>query len=92
MTRGRLARELDLNSWAEFDANALPTAKRKVFSSRRLAVELYVKRVPLTEIESQTGVDRRQLYRLLDRCVQVHEDGRVYGFRGLVRYARVADY
>ena len=44
------------------------------------------------DIENQTGVDRSQLYRLLNRCAQTHDDGRVFGYRALVRYSRVAQY
>ncbi len=92
MSRRRDAAALDLAAWPEFDSGALPAAQRKVFLARRRAVELYCEHTAIGRIEDLTGVDRRQLYRLLERCVQVHEDGRVFGFRGLVRYARVADY
>jgi hypothetical protein len=47
---------------------------------------------PLREIEAVTGVDRIHLYRLLDHCLQPHGDGRVFGWRALVPYARVAEY
>ena len=92
MNHRRDAAELDLSTWAEFDSNALPVAQRKVFLARRRAIELYAQRTTIGQIEAETGVDRRQLYRLLVRCVELHEDGRIFGFRALVRYTRVADY
>ena len=92
MSRRSDVTELDLGAWAEFDPGALPAGQRKVFAARRRAVELYMRRTAIGQIEHETGVDRRQLYRLLDRCAQTHADGRVFGFRALVRYSRVADY
>ena len=91
MTRWR-TRELDPSSWPAFDAAALPGKLRQRFRARRQAVELYAGGTPLREIEAVTGVDRSHLYRLLDHCLQPHEDGRVFGWRALVPYARVAKY
>jgi putative transposase len=91
MKRCRI-RALDLSSWPAFDADALPQAVRETFQARRQAVELYASGSPLREIEAITGVDRRQLYRLLDHCSQPHEDGRLFGWRGVVPYAHVTTY
>lgn len=82
----------DVAAWADFDAAALAPQAQDVFTRRRLAVELYAAGTALTEIEAQTGVDRRQLYRFFERCTQPHEDGRPFGLRALVRYLRVAGY
>jgi hypothetical protein len=78
--------------WSEFDASALPARWHKSFEMRRRAVELYAANIPVRWIEEQTGVNRRQLYRLVDRCVELHEDGRAFGYRALVPYARVGGY
>lgn len=83
---------MDLSTWPEFDANALSTTKRKTFLARRSAIEMYCQHVAIGDIEDQTGVDRSQLYRLLNRCTKTHEDGRIFGYRALVRYSRVAQY
>jgi transposase InsO family protein len=83
---------MDLSAWPEFDANALAPEQRRVFKDRRQAVELYAANTPVAQIEHCTGVDRRQLYRLLDRCQTVHEDGNVFGWRALVPHARVDSY
>jgi putative transposase len=82
----------DVAAWADFDAAALAPQAQDIFTRRRLAVELYAAGTALTEIEAQTGVDRRQLYRFFERCTQTHEDGRPFGLRALVRYLRVAGY
>ncbi|TCG02910.1 hypothetical protein BZM27_52365 [Paraburkholderia steynii] len=43
-------------------------------------------------IERSTGINRRQLYRWLERAQTPHSDGRPYGFRALIHYLRIADY
>ena len=74
------------------DASALPETLRKIFAARRLAVELYAAGRALGEIEALTQIDRRQLYRMLDRCIAPHEDGRPNGWRALTPYAHVSRY
>jgi putative transposase len=92
MSRSRTSEVLNLSTWAEFDSKALPAAERKIFTARRSALELYVANTAIEQIEKQTGVDRRQLYRLLSSCTRIHEDGRIFGYRALAPYARVANY
>jgi|JI6StandDraft_1071083.scaffolds.fasta_scaffold20434_3 putative transposase len=88
----RTARELDPNAWPEFDASTLQDRQRAIYLARRRAVELYVANTALTTIEAETGIKRGALYRHFDHCVAPHVDGRVFGWRALVPYARVASY
>lgn len=92
MSARTLRPALDLSTWPAFDANVLSTAQRKVYSARRKAIELYCANTAVKEIENQTGVHRRQLYRLIAACTQVHSDGHVYGYRALKPYARTTSY
>ncbi len=66
MNRRRVAPELDPAAWPAFDTSALPKKQRSSFKARQRAVELYAANTAVAEIERRTGVDRRQLYRLLD--------------------------
>ncbi|MCK6376490.1 MAG: transposase family protein, partial [Zoogloea sp.] len=88
----RIRRQLDSDQWPAFDVAALPDAQRKAFLARRQAVELYAAGATVASIEETAGVVRCELYRLLDRCVTAHEDGRLYGWRALVPYVHVAEY
>ncbi|VWC10739.1 integrase catalytic region [Burkholderia stagnalis] len=74
-------------AWTEFDA-----AERESIRARTTAIEQYACGATIKEIEQGTGVNRRQLYRLLERALTEHPDGRLYGFRTLILHARVADY
>ncbi|WNC95293.1 integrase (plasmid) [Paraburkholderia sp. FT54] len=74
-------------AWTELDATAGSRVQRHID-----AIERYAKNEPVGSIEAATGVNRRQLYRLLDRALSLHADGRLYGFRALVAHARVTEY
>ena len=82
----------DTSAWPEFDPGALTAAQRKTFGSRRRAVELFVADTSLAEIEAQTGVNRRQVYRSLEGAAVLHADGRPHGWRALVPHTRVEGY
>ena len=82
----------DLATWPEFNPTVLEAKERAIFAMRRTAIELCAGGVTINEIETQTHLDRRQLYRLIERCTQTHPDGRPFGFRALVRYTHVAGY
>ncbi|MDM0117863.1 Mu transposase C-terminal domain-containing protein [Variovorax sp. J22R133] len=92
MNRGPRIHDVAPSTWPAFDTGALSATEREVFATRRQAIELYAAGRALSEIETCTGIDRRQLYRLLDRCMAPHEDGRLYGWRAVMRYARVGGY
>ena len=66
--------DLDPDSWPAFDVRALPRPQQRVFKARRTAVELFAAGTALSEIMSRSGVHRRQIYRLLERCQAIHED------------------
>ena len=74
MTVRRHVSRPDTSAWAEFDSGVLTAAQRKIFRARRRAVELFAANSSLAEIEAQTGVNRRQVYRTLESDVAVHSD------------------
>jgi hypothetical protein len=65
-------------AWTDFDVKA-----RKVIKIRIQAIERFARGEPVKAIEQSTGVNRRQLYRWLERGLSPHPDGRIFGFRGL---------
>lgn len=83
---------IDIRAWPTVDPNAMPASGREVLAKRSRAVELYAEGVAAREIEKQTGVKIRQIYHLLNRCLAQDEDGAILGFRGLIKYKRIATY
>ena len=83
---------LDLASWPTIAWTELDATGRSRVQKHIDAIERYAKDETIGSIEAVTGVNRKQLYRLLDRALSLHADGRLYGFRALVAYARVTEY
>lgn len=83
---------LDLSTWPTVAWTVFDAAERESIRARTTAIEQYACGATIKEIEQSTGVNRRQLYRLLERALTAHPDGRLYGFRALILHARVGDY
>jgi hypothetical protein len=75
---------LDISRWPSVDVNALEDKARLRYQQRVAAVEHYAAGAPLGGIESQTEIHRRVLYRMIERALQAHPDGRPWGFRALI--------
>ncbi|AUT76085.1 hypothetical protein C2L64_48660 [Paraburkholderia hospita] len=83
---------IDVSAWptvayAEFDP-----AMRARFEKRQQAILRYIDGESIRAIEESIGINRRQLYRWLDRVQAQHPDGRPFGFRGLFPFIRIVEY
>jgi putative transposase len=93
MSRGSAQlRAIDVSTWPTVAYTQFDDTTRHTFEKRVRAVMAYLQGESVKQIERSTGIDRRQLYRWLERAGAIHPDGRPFGFRALVRYARSADY
>lgn len=93
--RGSIPENLqDLSVWPSVDISALNENDQAVFTARQKAIELYVQNplLSLVAIKNQTGVDPKTVYRIMGRCLEKHSDGRIYGFRAAIPYARLKQY
>jgi hypothetical protein len=79
--RGTEFQTLDLTSWPTIAWTKLDAAGRSRVQRHIDAIERYATDEPVGSIEAATGVNRRQFYRLLNRALSLHADGRLYGFR-----------
>jgi putative transposase len=84
----------DLSGWPTVDITALSTEERTRFQAKSEAIRLFVEEpdVRISEITQRTNVHREQLYRLLDRCLRRHPDGRIQGFRGAIPNKHIKTY
>lgn len=74
---------IDLSSWPSIAWTKLDVAAREVTKRRIEAVERYARGERVKDIEKVTGVNRRQIYRWIERGLAPHPDGRIFGFRAL---------
>ncbi|MGF6778655.1 hypothetical protein P3T21_003874 [Paraburkholderia sp. GAS334] len=83
---------IDLATWPAVAYTDFDHEAQRAFEARMQALVCYARGESLKQIEQSTGVDRRQLYRWLERALSPHPDGRPFGFRALVSYVRIAEY
>jgi hypothetical protein len=83
---------IDVSAWPTVASAELDEAHRRDFEARRQAVVRFAAGESVATIEQATGVNRRQLYRCIERAMLPHPDGRPFGFRALVPYMRIAEY
>lgn len=82
---------LRTREWPALDERVLDEGVKALFRRRRDALQAYANGARIADIESD-GVDRRTLRRLLQRALQPHPDGRIWGWRALVPQVRVKAY
>jgi len=84
----------DFEQLPTVDESAFPSEFRAAYKKNLEAYRLFVaeKDVPLRQIKDLTGVDPKQLYRLLQRVLGKAEDGRIQGLRGLIPFKHMKEY
>lgn len=81
---------LDTSNWKGVNINLLDKDVQNIFEDRKLAVDTFLKTdVPISKIIKMTNIKRQNLYRLIERCLSIHKDGDLYGYRALIPYIRV---
>lgn len=78
-----------VNSWITVDDGNLDPDSAQVFLRRKNAIELYARGASLRQVTEETGIGSKELYRFLDRCETIGEDGRLNGWRGIVPNSHV---
>lgn len=81
---------LDIASWPAPNIDHLVDSDE--YRRKREAVEMYFGNHDFTRIKAQTGLSEDWLRVLVKKCLHPHVDGRIHGFRALVRYSRTAGY
>lgn len=83
---------IDSTGWPSVDVNALDEQTRAIYAQRHRAIVRFLAGETVRQIATQTQVANRSIYRLLARCLAIHPDGRVHGYRGLLPRIRVESY
>jgi transposase-like protein len=68
---------IDVSTWPTVASSEFDTATRNMFEKRQQAVLRYIAGESIRAIEKSIGINRRQLYRWLDRAQAQHADGRL---------------
>lgn len=91
--RASLEPELkDTSLWPTVDASLLSEKHFARYESRENAIREYLSDKPVKEICEAFGISRDELGRLLQRCLSIHPDGRIWGWRALIQFRRQQSY
>jgi putative transposase len=83
---------IDLAQWPTVAYTEFDSKSKAAFQTRMLAVQQYANGRAIKGIELEHGINRRQLYRWLERALAQHDDGRINGYRGLISGVRFNRY
>lgn len=83
----------DTSKWVTPDVGTMTDSRQELYFARKKAVELYLAGESPESIKKATSLSAKQAYRLInERCLETHEDGREFGWRGLMPYVRMRPY
>jgi hypothetical protein len=83
----------DLALWPTPDEGALAGDGLSRYLERKEGVKLYLLGQSESAVKRASGLGVKQIYRLVtERCLAIHPDGQIYGWRGLIWNLRIRPY
>lgn len=82
----------DLATWPSVKTDAWSAKRRSLFERLEGAIRSYFGGGIVKEICQRYNISRQEFYRYLRRCLDTHRDGQIYGWRGIIPYARQKSY
>ena len=83
----------DIENWPTLDEGAFTEKIRNQYLNRKNAVKSYLNGFSDETLKSKYNISLVQVYRLLtERCLETHQDGLIYGWRGLIPHLRIKSY
>jgi hypothetical protein len=63
-----------------------------MYEKRENIIHEYFSGIPLKHLSETNHVCRREINRLVEKCLITHKDGKIWGFRALIPYKHQKDY
>lgn len=84
---------VDMESWPTPDEGALGEAFQTQYLKRKMGVKMYLDGYAEKVIREHCGLGIGHIYRLItEKCLEIHPDGLIYGWRGLIPNFHVKQY
>jgi len=84
---------LDITTWPEIDSDQLkPAAKARYIRIRKAVTHVVRDHTTISAAAREAGIDRSELDRALERCLELSFDGQIEGWRALIPYRRLKPY
>jgi hypothetical protein len=85
--------DLNHEAWPKVDPDKIiDETERQLVKRRITAIQLLLDGGSRSRIEETTGISSKMAMYYLQRCLQIHPDGRCYGFRALGSYVHISPY
>nr|HET6903769.1 DUF4012 domain-containing protein [Ktedonobacteraceae bacterium] len=85
-------RKRDISSWQVGDTSRLSTREKKRYNQRKAAIKAYfTTNATLDEIAQRNRLSKSVLKLMVEKCLEIHEDGTPWGFRALLPGVSVID-
>ncbi|WKL15909.1 hypothetical protein QYQ99_26965 [Comamonas testosteroni] len=82
----------DWNSWPTVDSSVLSyTDEYRYIKLHNAIIDVCQGALPRT-IRDRYGISKSLMAYYIDRCLKIHPDGKIFGFRALIAYSRTEDY
>ena len=85
--------DLDISKWSPVYTGQMNENELQLFRQRKRAVDLFInteKSIPA--IIKETGLNKSELYRFIDRCTTYDNSNKILGYKGLIPYFQVGNY
>lgn len=81
---------LDTENWEDVYILDLSKDQQDDFLKKKKAIDLFLKTdISVKSILQQTRINSESLYHLVNRCLSLDENGKVYGYKALLPYFRI---
>jgi len=82
----------DLSIWAQIDVRGFSDDDQKAMTRWRDLMDAYVRGETVADKLRAFGIDHTELLRKFNKCISLAEDGRLFGYRGLLPNAARKEY
>lgn len=83
---------VQIEAWPIPDLARFDAAQVAFYKNHRRAIEMILQGQTDTLIRAECGISRQTAVYWLKRCLELHSDGKIYGFRALKSYLRIGPY
>lgn len=83
---------LDVRNWPTVLIDNLKPEAKDIFLRRKNAVEMYMLHEAIQKIKDNTGIDFVSLRRFIRRCLEVDDNGMIWGYRALIPNKQISGY
>jgi len=85
--------DLDISKWPPVYTKEMSENEFQLFRKRKLAIDLFFNTdKSVTDIVKETGLNKSEIYRFVNRCITYDNTNKIIGYRGLIPNFKVGNY